>query len=119
MTDGVYPAVGFKRSIFETLDQLATELEANRPLDRFIGDIQYALENVLDVRTGVGSRLNALEEQHEVNADFDLVLQSHLSTEQDLDYAEAISRFERQMLALQAAQQSYVKIKSLSLFNFM
>jgi len=54
-----------------------------------------------------------------VNLDLELVLESHKSQEQDLDYAEAIARFERQMTALQAAQQSYIKIKGLSLFNYL
>jgi flagellar hook-associated protein 3 FlgL len=63
--------------------------------------------------------LNAIDEQNEVNRDIELVLETHLSEEQDLDYTEAISRFERQMVALQAAQQAYVKVQGLSLFNYL
>jgi len=46
-------------------------------------------------------------------------LQENRSTLEDLDYAEAVSRFERQLLALQASQQSFVKIEGLSLFNYL
>jgi flagellar hook-associated protein 3 FlgL len=119
LSAGTYAAVSATRNIFETLEQVSTRLEQNGRVDRYIGDIQMALENILEVRAGVGGRLNAIEEQHEVNEDIELVLQAHVSEEQDLDYAEAITRFERQMLALQAAQQSYVKIQSLSLFNYI
>jgi flagellar hook-associated protein 3 FlgL len=119
LTSGTYLVSSSIRNIFETLDQVSTQLENNGRLDRYIGDIQLALENILEVRSNVGGRLNAIEEQHEVNEDIELVLQAHISEEQDLDYAEAITRFERQMTALQAAQQSYVKIQSLSLFNFI
>jgi flagellar hook-associated protein 3 FlgL len=118
-TAGNYPTDSSTRNIFETLEQVSLELERNGRLDRYIGDIQLALENILEFRASVGGRLNAIEEQHEINADSELVLQTHLSEERDLDYAEAITRFERQMLALQAAQQSYVKIQSMSLFNYL
>jgi flagellar hook-associated protein 3 FlgL len=116
---GFFPAVSSTRNLFETLEQVTVQLEHNGRLDRYIGDIQLALENILEVRSSVGGRINAIEEQHEVSADIELVLQTHLSEEQDLDYADAITRFERQMIALQAAQQSYVKIQSLSLFNYL
>jgi flagellar hook-associated protein 3 FlgL len=119
LSSGYYPSISTNRNIFETLDQVTGQLENNGRLDRYIGDIQLALENILEVRSSVGGRLNAIDEQHEVNEDIELVLQAHISEEQDLDYAEAITRFERQMLALQAAQQSYVKIQSLSLFNYI
>ena len=114
-----YPTTSSTRNIFDTLEQVTHALERNGRLDRYIGDIQLGLENILEIRASVGGRLNAIEEQHEINADSELVLQTHLSEEQDLDYAEAITRFERQKLALQAAQQSYVKIQSLSLFNYI
>jgi flagellar hook-associated protein 3 FlgL len=107
------------RSVFETLDQLATELESNRPVDRYIADLQHALEHIVSTRASVGARLNAIDGQIEINADLKLSLEIYRSEEQDLDYAEAIARFERQMTALQAAQQSYVKIKGLSLFNYL
>jgi flagellar hook-associated protein 3 FlgL len=116
---GTYPSVSSTRNIFETLEQVSSQLENNGRVDRYIGDIQLALENILEVRSSVGGRLNAIEEQHEVNEDIELVLQAHIAEEEDLDYAEAITRFERQMVALQAAQQSYVKIQSLSLFNYI
>lgn len=107
------------RNIFETLYQLASELESNHPVDRYIDDIHFALDNLVNVRASVGGRLNSIDEQREVNADLELSLQSYKSIEEDLDYAEAIARFERQMTALQAAQQSYVKIKGLSLFDYL
>ncbi len=113
------PSAPDKRSIFQTLDLLAQALDGNQPLDRYIGDVQLALENVVEVRTTVGARLNAVDEQVEVNATFELSMQSHRSAERDLDYTEAIARFERQMVSLQAAQQAYLKIHNLSLFNFM
>ncbi|MNJ53474.1 flagellar hook-associated protein FlgL [compost metagenome] len=37
----------------------------------------------------------------------------------ELDYAEALSRLSFQTVILEAAQQSYVKISGLNLFNAM
>ena len=37
----------------------------------------------------------------------------------DLDYADAISKLQLQMTALQAAQQTFVQVSGLSLFNFL
>mgnify|MGYP003831089219 FL=1 len=37
----------------------------------------------------------------------------------DLDYAEAATRLSQETLILQAAQQSFIKIQGLSLFNYM
>jgi flagellar hook-associated protein 3 FlgL len=46
-------------------------------------------------------------------------MQSSLSEIEDIDLAEAVSRFEQDMLALQAAQQSFNMVQSLTLFNYL
>ncbi|MCP5415715.1 MAG: flagellar hook-associated protein FlgL [Chromatiaceae bacterium] len=119
LTAGTSATTRTQRNVFETLHQLAGALNEKRPVDRYIADVQLALDSVIDTRTSVGGRRNAIDEQYEVNADLELSLKSHKSVEEDLDFAEAIARFERQMTALQAAQQSYVRIKGLSLFDYL
>jgi flagellar hook-associated protein 3 FlgL len=42
-----------------------------------------------------------------------------LSGLEDIDYAKAISDMNLQMVALQAAQQTYSQIKDLNLFNYL
>ena len=37
----------------------------------------------------------------------------------DLDYADAITKMNMQLVGLQAAQMSYSKISNLSLFNYL
>ena len=81
--------------------------------------LDTALNRVLDVRSQIGARLNALDSQQETNQDFLLNLQSAKSQVEDLDMAEAISRFNLQIVSLQAAQQSFVKVQNLSLFNLL
>jgi flagellar hook-associated protein 3 FlgL len=46
-------------------------------------------------------------------------MQTTLSEVKDLDYAEAISRFEMDSAVLQASQQSFSKVQQLSLFNYL
>ncbi|AKH20272.1 flagellar hook-associated protein FlgL [Sedimenticola thiotaurini] len=119
LTAGTTLPVSSKRSIFETIDQLASDLESGQSVGRYITDVDLAMENIVEIRASVGARLNAVEEQESVNADLKLNLEMYRSDEQDLDYTETISRFETQMMALQAAQQAYVKVKGLSLFNYL
>ena len=74
---------------------------------------------MLDTQTTVGARLNVLETQNDTNEGSMLSLQEVLSEIQDLDYAEAVSRLQLQLAGLQAAQQTYVKTQSLSLFDYL
>lgn len=82
-------------------------------------DIDAALQRISDVRAAVGSRLDALDIQDNLHTKFNLDSNTELSQIRDLDYAEAISRFNLQQVALQAAQQAYAKVQGLSLFNYL
>jgi flagellar hook-associated protein 3 FlgL len=119
-----------RQDIFTTYQTLIADLETPRgnsadlaafhnAMNRALGDIDQALGNLIDVRSTIGSRLNAVDAQTDINENQILSLQKTLSGVEDLDYAEAISRFQQQLVTLQAAQQSFVKIQGLSLFNFI
>jgi flagellar hook-associated protein 3 FlgL len=106
-------------SMFEAVYDLAVDLEANAPSATTLTRLDSAIDEVLNTRASIGARLNTIDSQRSMNDSFDLLLQENRSTLEDLDYAEAVSRFERQLLALQASQQSFVKIEGLSLFNYL
>jgi flagellar hook-associated protein 3 FlgL len=110
---------GGTQSIFETIDKLATDFENNSISSNSLTDIQSAIENVVTVRTKIGARLNAMDTQKNINDELTLQSQKTLSGIQDLDYAEAISRLNLQMVGLQASQQAFTKIQNLSLFNYL
>jgi flagellar hook-associated protein 3 FlgL len=110
---------GGVQDVFKTLYDFAASLEADNPSASTLTDIDSALHNVLDARARVGARLNALDGQKAINDSFTLTLQQALSQVDDLDYAEAASRLNRQLLALQAAQQSFVQVQNLSLFKYL
>lgn len=106
-------------SMFDTLYEFATDLEANNPSTTTLTRLDSALDNVLTVRASIGARMNSIENQRGANDSFSLLMEENRSRLRDLDYAEAVSRFEQQMLALQASQQSFIKIEGLSLFNYL
>ncbi|MCG7869207.1 MAG: flagellar hook-associated protein FlgL [Candidatus Thiodiazotropha taylori] len=112
-------STGAQRNLFETVHGIIAGLEADAPNAVFIDDIHAAHEQIGAVRARGGARLNTIEDQGRVNEDFIFTMQSSLSDIEDIDLAEAVSRFEQEMLALQAAQQSFNMVQSLSLFNYL
>ena len=106
-------------SMFSMLYEFATDLDANTPSGTTLTRLDSALDNVLNTRASIGARLNTVENQKNANESFSVLLQENRSNLEDLDYAEAVSRFEQQLLALQASQQTFVKIQGLSLFNYL
>ncbi|AYC32515.1 flagellar hook-associated protein FlgL [Pseudomonas cavernae] len=79
-------------------------------LDNGMGAVDQA-------RGQIGSRLNVVDSTLADNEDVTLVNKSVQADLRELDYAEALSRLSFQQIILQAAQQSYVKISGLNLFN--
>jgi flagellar hook-associated protein 3 FlgL len=102
--DGTFPA---DRARFTT--EIAGALQ----------QIDQSIDHVLGVRAEVGSRLSALDSAAQAREDLDIELQSTLSELRDLDYAEAISRLNQQLVGLQAAQETYTRIAGLSLFDYL
>ncbi|MDO9366410.1 MAG: flagellar hook-associated protein FlgL [Methylotenera sp.] len=125
--DNIFQAAG--NDIFATLSDLVTLL--NTPLTPAtqaafsagiatgIGSIQAGLDNVLNVRAAVGSKLNELDTLDTAGTDRDLQYSQSLSALQDLDYASALSDISKNQTIMEAAQKSFVATTSLSLFDFI
>ena len=118
------------QSVFKTIDNLVDALgnpdrqksdiaALNQGLDQSLADIDQALLNLNQVRGRIGSRMNALDAQEEVNQSLDLQLQNLQSDIGSTDIAEAASNLSQELVALQASQQSFMKIQGLSLFNYL
>lgn len=118
------------QSIFKTLANLIGALESNtsQPADaaKYSNQIGFALrdldqanENILRVRSMIGSRMSELESLGSANQDLSLQYQQALSNLQDLDYAKAISDLTRKQTDLEAAQSSFSRITRLSLFDYL
>ncbi len=101
--------------------QLGKGIEQIYPetLESVIKDIGAVQERFIKTTVAVGARLRTIDNQTLQNEQFVLDMETQLSEIRDLDYVEAISRFNQQELALEAAQQSFSRIQRLSLFNFL
>jgi flagellar hook-associated protein 3 FlgL len=104
---------------FSAVYQLATALESNTQSGTNIADIDAIMENINNFRSKTGVGLNSIEVQTEVNEGVVLQSKELLSSIEDLDLAEAITELNLRKTGLEAAQQSYVKIQGLTLFNFL
>ncbi|SDH75483.1 flagellar hook-associated protein 3 FlgL [Pseudomonas benzenivorans] len=80
-------------------------------------NLDHGMSTVDGVRGEIGARLNIIDSTQTDNEDVSLVNRAVQADLRELDYAEALSRLSFQSIILEAAQQSYVKISSLNLFN--
>ncbi|TSA15101.1 MAG: flagellar hook-associated protein 3 [Comamonadaceae bacterium] len=119
-------AGGGYQDVFKTIDNLVQLLQTSpggagltTGLATALGNIDNALNNVINVRTSVGSRLKSLDAAQSAGEDRALQYSQTLSRLQDVDYAKAAAELMQQQVGLQAAQQSFVKLAGLSLFNYL
>lgn len=120
----------YAQDVFATVNQILSALKFPTDTSTLQATFQNAmnvglqnLDQVIthmdQVRASVGSRLNVIESEREINESLLVETKSALSLIKDLDYAEAITELNKRTLALQAAQQSFVKVQNLSLFEFI
>lgn len=109
--------------IVDALRQPANDATANAKLastlDRSLQQVDQATDHFLGIRAQVGARLSSLDTADSARDDLNIDIASALSDLRDLDYAEALTRMNQQVVGLQAAQLSYSQISQLSLFNYL
>ncbi len=121
--DAVFQGGGV--DVFQTVNDLITLLETPGSAGLAAGlasanqDLGTALDNVLGLRATAGASMQTLDFFDIAGGERDLHYSQVLSDLQDLDYAEALTRLSQQQIVLEAAQKSFVKTSSLSLFNFI
>lgn len=124
----VNPQFQEKRSILNTIARLRSALESSPAgpagnlgvrdeVNIALTNIDNSISQVLEVQTEIGARLNLIDSTETDNEDVTLVNKAVQAELRELDYAEALSRLSFQSIILEAAQQSYVKIAGLNLFN--
>jgi flagellar hook-associated protein 3 FlgL len=84
-----------------------------------LNKVNASLNYMSTQRGEVGIRLQITENQESKHADMALYLAQSSSSIEDLDYAKAVSEFDQAQTALQVAQQAFIQIKDLSLFNYI
>ena len=81
--------------------------------------LSVAQNGMTESIANVGSAMNVLDSQQAVAEENLLRMKSTLSDVQDVDYTEAITQMNKDMLALEAAQSSFAKISQLNLFDYI
>lgn len=117
-----------KQGVLDTIQQLRTALEDN--LDTPAGkrktreavasaltNIDHAMINIDSTRGAIGARLNVIESTQNSNEEVAVVNAKVQAELREVDYPEAISRLAFQSVVLEAAQQSFVKVSQLNLFD--
>ena len=121
---------GGYQSMFKTLSDLIGVLEtpattaADRTalrngLDTAQVNLSNALDNVLRIRSSVGTRAKELDSLDETGSALSIQYKQQLADLQDVDYVKAISDLTQQQSSLQATQQAFLKVQGLSLFDYM
>ncbi len=106
-------------TLSETLRSFVSNAQKEANIAGFLTDLDDFQSRVLDVRTSIGGRLNALDAQREINDASIVVTKNTLSTLRDTDLAEAISQLTLEQTTLDAAQAVFARVTSSSLFNFL
>ncbi|WP_150051180.1 MULTISPECIES: flagellar hook-associated protein FlgL [Methylomonas] len=106
-------------NVFQAIDKLSTDFKADVANSASLNDLDTTLKRMGTIRASAGARLNALDSQDSWNTEYILQNKSTASDIGDLDYADALTKFNLQQTSLQAAQQAYVKVQQLSLFNYI
>ncbi|MBB3225605.1 flagellar hook-associated protein 3 FlgL [Luteibacter sp. Sphag1AF] len=124
--DSISVAPSSSQDMFSTISNIITALGTpgggagmNNVVNAQLQNLDQAMGSIINTRTKIGARMNTIDQQTSVGADVKLQYASTLSDLQDLDMASAISKYTQQQTALDAAQQTYVKMQGLSLFNYL
>ena len=116
-------------SIFSTVQRMINNLNSpSSPAGQAASDsensqilmqLANALNNVSKYRSDVGARLNQLDSVGQTNDNLNLLSQETLNTLQQIDPVQVATSLNQQIVNLQAAQQSFVRIQNLSVFNYI
>lgn len=88
-------------------------------LDKVNRQLDAGLDNIGSVQTTVGSKLNELDILGNIGTSRMISNEGALSDLQDLDYAEAISRYTLGQIGLEASQKMFMQTQQTSLFSLI
>ena len=106
---------------FQALDDLTQAVKSGDRINmqRGIAEVDTLQNGVSEGLGQIGADLGVVDMQNNVLDQVVLRLQATRSDIEDLDYTEAITRMNKDQLALEAAQSSFAKISQLSLFKYL
>lgn len=107
-------------AVLENPAETPTEQAAlKNTLSSVMREFDASLDNVLTTRASVGARLNELDVIDSVSGNRELNYSQTMSNLVDLDYNQAIAEYSLRQVGMQAAQQAFIGIRDMSLFNYL
>ena len=97
----------------------ALKSDVRSDISRAVSELSSAQGNIAGSLGEIGGKLNTVQRQQDINADLSLQVDSLLSSQEDLDYAKAVTQFNAEMVRLEATQATFAKVAQLSLFQFI
>jgi flagellar hook-associated protein 3 FlgL len=110
-------AVGF----FHALDQMIAGVNSSQTakIQQGVADLTQMHDKLTLSQAQNGSDQLVLQSQLDVLDETTLRIKSTLSEIEDLDYAAAVTKMNKEMMAMEAAMGSFGKISGLSLFDYI
>lgn len=115
--DGNQTGVSFFQSIADLVGSVRVSDHAG--IERGLDELITLSDGISLAMARIGSDLNVVDGQRAVLEETRLQLKTVLSQQEDLDYTEAVTKMQKQMLALEASQASFAQISRLSLFEYI
>lgn len=97
------------------VEKAATYTENNQ----LLAELDNAISTILEYQADVGARLNQLDFADDLNTNLILLSQETQKKLREIDPNAVAVDYNLQLINLQAAQQSFVRIQGLSVFNFI
>lgn len=114
-------------TLFQTLDDAialletagATAAQLDTGLKRSVDGIDAGLQRLSLVRTRIGEDLRTVDSHQNLIESDGAALTARIADLVDLDYAKAISDYQGNQTALEAAMKTYSQISKMSLFQYL
>ena len=110
---------GANPGAFFNISGTVTPSVDSRQMERSISEVGDLHDNISVALGRIGSEVQNAEHQKDINLDNEVRLKQFKSSEVDVDFAEAVSRFNAELARLEAAQASFAKLSQLSLFEYI
>lgn len=95
----------------------ATKATVSAAMDKTNRGLSNSLNNVLSVRSEIGTQLSEIDTLDAQSDDRGVMLSTQMSSLVDADYTSTVSSYTMQQTALQAAYKTFTDMSSLSLFK--
>jgi flagellar hook-associated protein 3 FlgL len=97
----------------------AEKAQQQQNVNSILSNIDQALSHLNDKRSLVGARLNTIDAAREENDAVNLQLNRTIADVEDADITNTIIQLQSNINSLEALQNTYSRVQSMSLFNFI